>query len=184
MQEQELIQGALSGDPSAERALYEAHVDRVYRLAYRMSGDATLAEDFTQETFVRAFKYLPGFRAQSAFGTWLHSIAMSVILNGLRKVKRLGRREQGFDGSQVPEAPGPAPDLDLRRRLHGSIAQLADNLRAVFLMHEVEGYRHEEIAAALSIPVGTSKARLSRAREQLRDALGSAQGRSFGKEGR
>jgi RNA polymerase sigma-70 factor (ECF subfamily) len=180
LQEQELIQAALAKDAAAERALYEAHVERVYRLAYRMSGDPTLAEDFTQETFVRAFDYLPGFRGQSAFATWLHSIALSVILNGLRKVRRLRGHELGWD--EAAETGEAGPDLDLRRRLHQGIAGLPDGLRAVFLMHEVEGFKHEEIAAALGIPAGTSKARLSRAREHLREALAGRAMRVAGRE--
>ena len=181
MQEKELIQAALAQDAAAQRALYEEHVDRVYRLAYRMSGDPALAEDFTQETFVRAFDYLPGFRGQSSFATWLHSIAMSVILNGLRKVRRLRGQELGWDDAAAG-ARGATEDLDLRRRLHRGITALPDGLKAVFLMHEVEGFKHEEIAAALDIPIGTSKARLSRAREQLREALSRHGMRLAGKE--
>jgi RNA polymerase sigma-70 factor (ECF subfamily) len=90
LSDSELIRRVLVGDDVAERALYDAHVDRVYRLAYRLAGnDADLAQDFTQETFVRAFAKLHEFQGRSAFSTWLHSITVSVSLNGLRKVKRM-----------------------------------------------------------------------------------------------
>jgi RNA polymerase sigma-70 factor (ECF subfamily) len=106
---------------------------------------------------------------------------MSVILNGLRKVRRLRGQELGWDDAAAG-ARGATEDLDLRRRLHRGIAALPDGLKAVFLMHEVEGFKHEEIAAALDIPIGTSKARLSRAREQLREALSRHGMRLAGKE--
>lgn len=181
MQEPELIAAALRGDPGAERALYDAHVDRVFRLAYRMCGEETMAEDMTQDTFVRAFRYLPGFRGQAAFSTWLHSIAMSVILNGLRKVRRMDPWLEN-DGEHAETGPA-APDRELRLTLARAVDDLPEKLRTVFLMHEVEGFKHEEIAGALDMPVGTSKARLSRAREKLRAALGDTGRRAAGKEG-
>src|SRR5690242_4346371 len=91
--ESQLLARAKAGDQAAERALYDAHVDRVYRLAYRLAGSDDLAQDFTQDTFIRAFERLKDFRGDSSFATWLHSIAVSVSLNGLRKVKRLRTRE-------------------------------------------------------------------------------------------
>jgi RNA polymerase sigma-70 factor, ECF subfamily len=180
LREPELIDAALRGDPGAERALYDAHVDRVFRLAYRICGDETMAEDLTQDTFIRAFRYLPGFRGQSALATWLHSIAMSVILNGLRKVRPMDRWTE-IDEERAPRG-APKPDRELRLTLARSVDELPENLRTVFLMHDVEGYKHAEIAGALAIPVGTSKARLSRAREKLRRALGEPGRRAAAKE--
>src|SRR5437764_10184409 len=95
--ESQLIERVVNGDPLAERELYDAHVDRVYRLAFRLAGDDDLARDFTQETFIRAFERLDGFRGEAAFSTWLHSIATSVALNGLRKVKRFRTRESDLE---------------------------------------------------------------------------------------
>ncbi len=180
MREPELIEAALRGDSGAERALYDAHVDRVFRLAYRMCGDQTLAEDLTQDTFVRAFRYLPGFRGQSALSTWLHSIAMSVILNGLRKVRPMDRWTE-IDERRVVGRP-PQQDRELDLTLARSVDELPEKLRTVFLMHDVEGFKHAEIAGALDIPTGTSKARLSRAREKLRTALGEPGRRAAAKE--
>jgi RNA polymerase sigma-70 factor (ECF subfamily) len=174
MEERELIQAVLAGDIAAERELYDRHVDRVYRLAHRMSGDAELAQDFTQDAFVRAFDHLPGFRGQAAFSTWLHSITVSVVLNGLRKVKRY--RHWEADWEDVEESPGGMggaedPDAMLKLKLHRAIDGLPDDLRSVFVMHDVEGYKHREIGEVLEIPEGSSKARLSRAREKLRRAI-------------
>lgn len=167
-----LITRVLAGDAAAERALYDAHVDRVYRLAYRMTGDDNLAQEYTQESFIRAFDRLSSFRGESALSTWLHAIATSVVLNGLRKVKRLRQRETDIEHAEPVGGVGPAQaDPDLRAKLNEAIDDLPDKYRMVFVMHDVEGYTHEEIGAALGLPVGTSKAQLSRARARLREAL-------------
>jgi RNA polymerase sigma-70 factor, ECF subfamily len=171
VEERELISRVLAGDPSAERALYDAHVDRVFRLAYRMAGDMDRAQDYTQETFIRAFSRLSGFRGDSALSTWLGSIAISVTLNGLRKTKRRNERETGFDDiTPMGHTPREA-DPDLKTRLNRAIEDLPEGYRAVFVMHDVEGYTHEEIASSLGVHPGTSKAQLFRARARLREAL-------------
>ena len=182
MEERELIKAVLGGDIAAERELYDRHVDRVYRLAHRISGDASLAEDFTQEAFVRAFDHLPGFRGQAAFSTWLHSIAVSVVLNGLRKVKRYRHWETGLDERNDAAWGTEDPDAMLKLRLHRAIDELPVDLRVVFVMHDVEGYKHREIGEVLEIAEGSSKARLSRAREKLRQALEKPLTRLSGKE--
>jgi RNA polymerase sigma-70 factor, ECF subfamily len=167
----ELITRVLAGDAMAERALYDAHVDRVYRLAYRLAGDADLAQDFTQETFVRAFNKLRAFQGRSAFATWLHSITVSVSLNGLRKVKKIRLREVDIDDAPEAFSLVPEAEPDLKERLRNAIAGLPEHYRAVFVMYDMEGYTHEEIGTVLNVPVGTSKARLSRARATLREKL-------------
>ena|SRR5689334_2293259 len=169
--DRELVSRCLSGDVHAERALYDAHVERVYRLAYRMTGDGDLASDFTQETFIRAFARLAQYRGESSLSTWLHAIALSVTLNGMRKVRRLRlMTEEELDvGHAAPEKRELPPDLKVK--LFAAIDALSEKLRPVFVMHDVEGYTHEEIAGALGIPVGTSKARLFDARAKLRAAL-------------
>jgi RNA polymerase sigma-70 factor (ECF subfamily) len=167
----ELIHRVLAGDPSAERALYDAHVDRVFRLVYRMAGDLDRAQDWVQETFIRAYQKLGEFRGESALSTWLCSIAMSVSLNGLRKVKRFRERETPLeDALPVGYTPREA-DPDLKSRLAQAIDNLPEGYRAVFVMHDVEGFTHEEIGQALGVQPGTSKAQLFRARAKLRQAL-------------
>jgi RNA polymerase sigma-70 factor (ECF subfamily) len=187
MQERRLIAKVRTGDPKAERMLYDQHVDRVYRLAHRMTGDAALAEDLTQETFLRAFARLADFRGDAALATWIHAIAVRVVLNALRKVRRLRRYETDLADDAGDRLATEPDDPELRRRLHRAIARLSDELRLVFVMHDVEGYKHTEIAAALAVPVGTSKNRLFRARRSIRAALagdgGAAAGRDVSQEG-
>ena len=171
LDELELIRRILAGNAAAERQLYEAHVDRVYRLAYRMTGDLALAEDLTQDTFIRAFDRLAGFRGDSPFGGWLHKVATSVILSALQKRKRLQSVESLRDDLTDLPGAGQAEDPDLRRTLDRAVADLDDSHRLVFVMHDMEGFTHQEIASAMGTPVGTAKARLSRARRKLRELL-------------
>jgi len=166
-----LINRILAGDAAAERQLYDQHVDRVFRLAYRMTGDETLAEDATQDTFIRAFDRLGDFRGDGAFGGWLHRIATTVILGHLRKRKRVRNWEAPQEDVTVYAGTASDGDPDLRRNLGRAVAELDDNHRLVFVMHDMEGYTHQEIAVAMGTPVGTAKARLSRARARLRDLL-------------
>lgn len=173
MNEQRIIDEARRGDAAAFRSLYEAHVDRVYRLVYRMCGDDDMARDFTQEAFVKAYRKLGQFRGDAAFSTWMHSIAVSVALNGLRKVDRHRKRERSLENAAPVAAPGrPYSDPHLRDRLKHAIDTLPEIYRTVFLMHDLEGFNHSEIAETLDVAEGTSKARLSRARAKLREELG------------
>lgn len=166
-----MIARALAGDAAAERALYDAHVDRIYRLAYRFAGSDDLARDFTQDTFIRAFSRLHDFRGESAFSTWLHQVGVSVMLNGMKKIKKLRNSEVALEYAAAVGATRREAEPDLKRRLAAAIDALPDGYRMVFLMHDAEGYTHVEIAEALGIQPGTSKAQLSRAREKLRVAL-------------
>ena len=174
--DRQLVTRCLAGDALAERALYDAHVDRLYRLMHRMAGDGDLAADFTQETFIRAFERLDQFRGDSSLGTWLHTIAVSVALNGLRKVKRIHGRTENIDDVPAIAVEGSHFPSDLKAKLHKAVDALSEKLRPVFVMHDVEGYTHEEIAGTLGIPVGTSKARLFDARAKLRLALAAFAG--------
>jgi RNA polymerase sigma-70 factor (ECF subfamily) len=166
-----LVRRVLGGDPTAERELYDTHVDRVYRLAYRMTGDADQAAEYTQDTFVRVFERLAEFRGEAALSTWITSIALSIVYNGLRKIKRFRERETDLDDATPMAAPARSADPDLKVKLAKAIQSLPEGYRTVFTMHDVEGYTHEEIAAALGVQEGTSKAQLSRARAKLRTML-------------
>lgn len=174
--DRQLVSRCLAGDALAERALYDAHVERVYRLMHRMAGDGDLAADFTQETFIRAFERLEQFRGDSSLSTWLHTIAVSVALNGMRKVKRIRGRTENIDDTPALAVEPRGFTGDLKLKLHAAIDALSAKLRPVFVMHDVEGYTHEEIAGTLGIPVGTSKARLFDARAKLRLALAAFAG--------
>ena len=172
MDERLLVRRAAAGDQDAYRGLYDRNVDRIYRLAYRMTGDDVVARECTQEAFIQAFTQLGEFRGQSRFSTWLHSIAVNVTLNWMRRVKRQASREVALDSGPTRSKPAAGVDPTVRDRIGEAVDRLPDIYRTVFLMHDVEGYKHREIADTLDIAVGTSKARLSRARLTLREQLG------------
>jgi RNA polymerase sigma-70 factor (ECF subfamily) len=169
--EHTLVERARGGDPSAQRTLYEAHVDRIYRLTFRMIGEDHLARELTQDAFVRAFAGLKDFRGDAAFGTWLHSIAVSATLNEIKRRKRAAAREAPLEEALTMSHAGPLSDPILREKLMQAVNALPEGCRAVFMMHDAEGFTHEEIASALGVTAGTSKAQLSRGRAKLRVAL-------------
>ena len=172
MKEPQAIERLKRGEEDAARALYDAHVDRVYRICYRFAGEEHLAQDFTQETFVRAFTKSDTFRGESAFGTWIGSIATTVSLNGLRKVKRFRTRETDLDDEIRVTARGTRSiEPDLESKLTAAIDALPEGYRTVFILHDLEGYTHEEIGEMLGIKSGTSKSQLFRARARLRSDL-------------
>ena len=174
MTDLELVERAREGDERAFRTLYENNVDRIYRLVYRMAGEADMAMDFTQEAFLRAYQRLDQFRGDAAFSTWLHSIAVSVALNGLRKVDRHRKRERSLEDAARVVPGGRQRDPGVRERIESAVDELPEIYRTVFLMHDLEGFSHGEIAETLGVAEGTSKARLSRARAKLRESLGDA----------
>ncbi len=167
----DVVTRAIAGDDVARRELFEVHVDRVFLLAYRMIGDKTTAEDVTQEIFARAFDRLHQFRGDSPFGAWLHRVAVSTILNALRKNKTINRREASLKEARFAAAPSAALEPDIRERVRAALRALPAPLRLVVLMFDVEGYSHEEIAGSLGITSGASRVRLSRARDALRVSL-------------
>ena len=174
--ERQLVARVVDGDPAAQRELYNSHVDRVYRLAFRLAGEDELARDFTQLTFIRAFERIGDFRFESSLATWLHTIGVSVALNGLRKVKTARTREAPIEAASSIGTFTRESEPDLKARLKAAIDSLSEKYRTVFLMHDVEGYTHEEIGAALGIPPGTSKTRLFQGRAKLREALADFRG--------
>ncbi len=160
---------AAGGDVRAYERLYRAHVARVHGLARRMAGNDQ-ADELTQEIFVRAWQKLWSFRGEAAFGTWLHRVAVNVIL--ARRAAAAGERARRLGGSELLETlpDGPrSPDLALD--FETAIVKLPRGARQIFVLHDVEGYKHEEIARLLGITTGTSKAQLHRARMLLRRHL-------------
>lgn len=174
--ESQLVARVIEGDPAAQREMYESHVDRVYRLAYRLAGEDELARDFTQLTFIRAFERIGDFRGESSLATWLHTIGVSIALNGLRKVKTARNREAPIEAASGIRTYQREAEPDLKARLKAAIDSLSEKYRTVFLLHDVEGFTHEEIGAALGIPAGTSKTRLFQGRAKLREALADFRG--------
>lgn len=171
--ERRLVRDAQGGDLSAFERLYRDNERRVFALCLRLSADAALAEELTQDVFVRAWRKLGSFRGDSAFSTWLHPLTVNVALSERRSRRRRDARivavPDPAGAERAPGAPRPEQGFDLER----AILSLPPGARAVFVLHDVEGRTHDEIAAMLDLAPGTSKAQLFRARRLLREALGS-----------
>ncbi len=169
----DLVARAQAGDQTAFRELYREHAGRVYALCLHLSGDARDAEERTQDVFVRLWDKLRSFRGESAFSSWLHRLAVNVVLNERRTTSRRERRVMPADdpdavvGAQHAPVHGSGLSIDLER----AIAELPDGAREVFVLYDIEGYAHGEIAALVGIAEGTSKAQLFRARRLLREKL-------------
>ena len=161
---------AANGDHDAFERLYREHVGRVYSLAYRMVGEDQ-AEDLTQEIFIRAWNKLGTFKGQSKFGTWLHRLAVNHILSRRTTIRRREARNvsaEGILGRVVaPRRKTPGVALDL----NAALQTLPNRARQVFVLYDVEGYSHDEIAQELGVSVGTSKSQLHRARMLMREQL-------------
>jgi RNA polymerase sigma-70 factor (ECF subfamily) len=169
--EHELLERARSGDIDAYGVLYGRHVKRVHAVCRRLAGDATVAEDLTQEVFVHAWERLRTFRGESAFSTWLHPLTVHLALTHLRSRQRALVRLVPQDDERPLEPPAPPPQRELRLALEAAIDGLPAGAREIFVLHDVEGYKHDEIAALLGVSAGTSKAQLHRARRLLREVL-------------
>ena len=159
---------AARGDARAFERVYRATAPRVHALARRILGDAD-ADEATQEVFVRTWKKLSTYRGESAFATWLHRLALNVILDRDRR----RRTEPEFESATAECDSGRDDDAhrDSRIDLDAAISQLPNGARQVFVLHDVEGHRHDEIATLLEISIGTSKSQLHRARMLLRRSL-------------
>jgi len=169
MSEEEIIRLARRGDEAAVQALYRRYAPRVYATVRRLAGDAALAEDWAQDAWIQVIRALPRFRGDSKFSTWLHRIAVNAALQGRRwRERRAGREEPLPDSPLEHRATDP---VLLRIRLERALARLPDGMRQVLVLHDVEGYTHEEIAAALGIAPGTSKSQLFKARARMRELL-------------
>jgi len=165
-----LVRRAQAGDRAAFERLYQDHVGRIYALCLRLTGDPEEAMERTQDAFVRAWHGLGSFRGDAAFSTWLHRLAVNVVLTERRSI---GRRERRVSAAAADVGPAyePAPRAGLGVDLERAIAGLPPGARAVFVLYDVEGYGHQEIAQMTGIAAGTSKAQLHRARRLLREAL-------------
>jgi len=166
---------AASGDIRAFERLYRAHLPKVHSLVRRMAGGRD-TDELTQDVFVRVWQKLGSFRGESAFGTWLHRLGVNVVIERFRTETL--RRQRYHDGEEIFEVlPARASSGDLSMDFEAALTKLPDGAREIFVLHDVEGYKHKEIAALLEISAGTSKAQLHRARMMLRRHLGD-RGRS------
>lgn len=167
----DLIAQAQAGDAAAFERLYHAHVGRIYAICLRMVADPVRAERLTQDAFVRAWQRLASFRGESAFYSWLYRLAVNVVLVDLRSERRRRARILPSDDLKQYDRAGqsatPEADMDLEE----GIASLPTRARAVLVLHDIEGYRHEEIGEMMGIATGTSKAHLHRARNLLKEKL-------------
>lgn len=172
-----LAQRAAQGDLDAFEELFRLHRRLVYGLCLRMTQDVAEAEDVTQEVFVLLFRKIGGFRGEASFTTWLHRLTVNQVLMRFRKNK--SRREDALDNEELephesvrPISPKASQLID-RISLESALAQLPPGYRAAFILHDVEGYEHEEVARLLGCAVGTSKSQLHKARTKLRKLLAS-----------
>ena len=165
-----LVRRAQGGDLAAFEALYRANVGRVHAVCRRLAGHAALAEELTQEAFVRAWRRLATFRGESSFATWLHRVAVNAFLDHCRG-RDVRRESAGEDGDAALAAMSTAHDPGAGIDLERAISLLPSGARTVFVLHDVEGFEHGEISAMTGIAVGTSKAQLHRARRLLREVL-------------
>lgn len=170
-EDQHWIERALAGDTAAFERLYRKHCGRVFAVCLRMTGDGALAEELTQDAFVRAWEKLDSFRGQSQFSTWLHRLTVNVVLSALRARGRRGQREFAMEELTELPAEARASEPGVMQDLERAIAALPQGARTVFVLHDVEGFRHEEIATLTGTATGTCKAQLHRARRLLREML-------------
>jgi RNA polymerase sigma-70 factor, ECF subfamily len=183
MSEAEAIQRAQQGDAHSFAALYSFHKRRVYSLCLRMTGNTAEAEDLTQEAFLQLYRKISTFRGESAFSTWLHRLAVNVVLMHLRKK---GLPEISFQEALEPaEEDGPKKDIGAhdqilsgsidRVNLERAVETLPPGYRIIFVLHDIEGYEHNEIAEMMGCSIGNSKSQLHKARMRLRELLKSPQ---------
>jgi len=165
-----LIAAATSGDKLAYKTLYETHVGKVYALCLRLTGDRGLAEDATQEVFIQLWAKLDRFNGQSQFSTWLHSVTANVTVSYLRKQRNWVQRMFNIENSEAMNMSAESDSTSID--LEGLIVRLPERARLVFVLHALEGYRHEDIAQMLGMAVGSSKAQFHRAKQLLKTWMG------------
>ncbi len=162
---------AAAGDVSAFERVYLLHLPRVHSLVRRMAGDRD-TDELTQDVFVRVWQKLGSFRGDSAFSTWLHRLAVNVVIERFRA--ETARRQRLLDGEEIFDTlAAPSRSRDLSMDFETALTRLPDGAREIFVLHDVEGYKHREIAVMLEIATGTSKRQLHRARMMLRRHLGT-----------
>jgi RNA polymerase sigma-70 factor, ECF subfamily len=165
-----VVRAAQSGDVVAFGRLYREHLGRVYALCMRLSANRVRAEQLTQDAFVRAWEHIASYRGESSFASWLRKVAINVVMADRRAESRLARRVVAADQEMLDLASSHRTD-DLEIDLERAISHLPEGARTVFVLHAVEGYRHDEIAELTGMAEGTSRAHLHRARALLKKEL-------------
>jgi len=178
-----VIARAQQGDEECFAALYAQHSRRVFSLCLRMSGNYQQAEDFTQEAFLQLFRKIASFRGESAFSTWLHRLTVNIVLMQFRKKvlaevsldETLDNQQEDTPKRDIGKRDDALYGVIDRLNLHRAIIELPPGYRIIFVLHDVEGYEHNEIAEMLGCSIGNSKSQLHKARMKLRVLLASAQ---------
>ena len=166
------VRAAAAGCPRAFERLYRRHVGRVYGLCWRLcDGDAAKADQAAQDAFVRAWEKLGSFRGEAAFSTWLHRLTVNVVLGEHRLLKRLTSYDDAIEAGAEEPSIHPQAGLGDKLDIERALQKLPKGARAVLVLHDIEGWQHQEIAAATGIAVGTSKAQLHRARKLMKEWL-------------
>ena len=171
---QTIVQRAVEGDERALRQLWMENAPHIDAVVLRLCGDRDLAADVAQEVWIQIFRALPSYRGDSQFGTWAHRIAVNRTLNALRKVRRIAKVEIDVEDDTATALDNPESDTErglVAESIDQAVRQLSPGARTVFLLHDVEGYTHEEIARELGITTGGSKSQLFKARAKLRRLL-------------
>jgi RNA polymerase sigma-70 factor (ECF subfamily) len=170
-EEVRVVRLAQARDMQAFETLYRTHVGRVHAICLRMTANVTRAEEMTQKAFLTVWEKLPHFRGESAFSSWLHRVAVNTVLADLRAENRRLQRVFGTEDPSLFETAPRTTTVGIRLDLEQAIAGLPPQARSVFVLHDVEGWQHDEIARELGVATGTSKAQLHRARKLLQEAL-------------
>ncbi|MEP0354359.1 MAG: RNA polymerase sigma factor [Paraglaciecola sp.] len=165
--EADLIKAVQNGDKQAYNTLYSQYIGQVYGLCYRLTGEKTLAEDAAQEVFIQLWRKVGNFRGQSKFSTWLHTVTSNVTISYIRRQKGWLQKMFNIEDSAAmnEEAQGSSASVDLE----SYVVRLPERARIVFVLHAIEGYRHEEIAAMTDMAVGSSKSQFHRAKQLLKE---------------
>ena len=187
LSEAEAIERAKGGDAESFEALYGLHKRRVYSLCLRMTSNTAEAEDLTQEAFLQLYRKIATFRGESAFSTWLHRLSVNVVLMHLRKkglpVVSLEEATEGDEDTPKKDFGADDPVLSGsvdRLRLQNAVEQLPPGYRSIFVLHDIEGYEHNEIAAMVGCSIGNSKSQLHKARMKLREFLKTSRAEKAG----
>jgi RNA polymerase sigma-70 factor (ECF subfamily) len=169
---EEVVHRATNGDPAAFRIIYDFHLERVHAICLRMGPDRQRAMELTHDVFVRVWEKLGTFRRESSLATWIHRLAVNMVLMEARTRDRRERRVEGVGDLEVLGAAAPADCIGERLDLEAAISRLPDGARQVFVLREIEGYEYSEISAVMGITEGTARSQLHRARQLLMPMLG------------
>ncbi|MCM2680596.1 RNA polymerase sigma factor [Echinimonas agarilytica] len=165
-----LIEASRAGDKAAYRQLYDISVGQVYGLALRLIGDRNMAEDATQEVFIQLWNKLDNYAGDAKFSTWLHRVTANITVSYMRRQKSWWQRTFSIENSEAMQLPAQSDLQQVNFEAH--VASLPERARMVFVLHAIEGYRHEDVAEMLNMAVGTSKAQYHRAKHLLKERLG------------